>query len=314
MTTTVRVLRSTDASAPTLNGVAGSLITLLDAALVNGYGASAPLGWTKAFSGTNKAAYKNSAVEGTGLYLRVQDDASGIAASKSQTTGYETMSTVDAGTNQFPLINPTYYGVIKSITADATNRPWVIIGNEYGFHLLIQEGTVAGDWTPYYFGDIISYKTSDPWKFVISSAYSNSQAWLNSNASMSVVVNIISTTITGFIIARDHLASVGAVLCGKHTDYAKAPYATIGNGVAGLMPYPAPVNNGVFLAPAWVHHGSAPYVVRGHIPGLWCPMHGKPIANNDTFSGTGSLAGKTFEAFNSYNAGQIMIETSNTWS
>ena len=37
---TVRVYKSTDGSAPVLTGQAGSLTTLLDAVLVNGYGAA----------------------------------------------------------------------------------------------------------------------------------------------------------------------------------------------------------------------------------------------------------------------------------
>ena len=71
---TVTVYLSTDASAPTLDGNVGSLITVLDAVLVNGYGAKAAAGWTKAFSGTNKAAYRNSPSTGTGLFWRIQDD------------------------------------------------------------------------------------------------------------------------------------------------------------------------------------------------------------------------------------------------
>lgn len=41
---TVRVYRWDDASAPTLTGQLGSLITLLDAVLVNGYGSKTAAG------------------------------------------------------------------------------------------------------------------------------------------------------------------------------------------------------------------------------------------------------------------------------
>ncbi len=42
--TTVNLYQSTDASAPILTGSAGSLVTLLDACLVNGYGTKAGRG------------------------------------------------------------------------------------------------------------------------------------------------------------------------------------------------------------------------------------------------------------------------------
>jgi hypothetical protein len=46
-----------DASAPTLTSTdLNSIFDVLDACLVNGYGAKASLGWTKPFSGTGKAA------------------------------------------------------------------------------------------------------------------------------------------------------------------------------------------------------------------------------------------------------------------
>jgi hypothetical protein len=57
---TVRVYRSTDASAPVLTGQVGSLTALLDAVLVNGYGALSAAGWTIAQTTTNKRGYKQN--------------------------------------------------------------------------------------------------------------------------------------------------------------------------------------------------------------------------------------------------------------
>jgi hypothetical protein len=318
MTTTVKVLRSTDSGAPVINGVAGSLIALLDAALVNGYGSSSPLGWSKSFSGANKAAYRNSPVDGTGMYLRVQDDASdNIEARESQTSGYESMSGIDTGTN---IIGTSDVGMVKSGTIDSTNRPWVIIGNNKFFHLFIQtginDGLAASEWSHCYFGDIVSYKENDNFNFIVSARFSASKLWHNNPGfgRSQVAYNTINNNDASIKIARDQLASVGAVNCGQHTDYAKTNTTQIGSSsMTAAMPYPAPVNNGIFIARVWLHHGTGPYVVRGHIPGMWAPMHAKPLGNNDTFSGTGEMAGKTFEAFNIYNSGQVIIETSDTW-
>lgn len=94
---TVRVYHSTDSSAPVLSGQVGALIGVLDAILVNGYGSKAAVGWTKAFSGTNMAAYKQSAGSNQ-LYLRVDD----TNATDARVVGYETMSDVNTGTGPFP--------------------------------------------------------------------------------------------------------------------------------------------------------------------------------------------------------------------
>jgi hypothetical protein len=48
---TVTVYKSTDASAPVMCGQYGKLVQLLDAILVNGYGAKASLGWSIAYNG-----------------------------------------------------------------------------------------------------------------------------------------------------------------------------------------------------------------------------------------------------------------------
>ena len=53
---TVRIYKSTDSGAPTLTGQAFSLISLLLACLVDGYGSKAAAGWTKPYTGTNLAS------------------------------------------------------------------------------------------------------------------------------------------------------------------------------------------------------------------------------------------------------------------
>src|SRR5574337_1914064 len=93
---TVNVYRSSDASAPVLTGQAGSLITVLDACLISGYGSKSPAGWAKPYSGTNLAAYR--AATGNRFYFRVDD--SGTV--EARISGYETMSDVNTGTGQFP--------------------------------------------------------------------------------------------------------------------------------------------------------------------------------------------------------------------
>ena len=169
--TTVKFFDSTMVGAPVLNGLAGTMLNVLDACLVNGWGSAtitsltiasevatvqatghpfrphmvtsisgstisgapingefkvltttansytfsvpgrsdqtatgvishkvAPCGWTRPYSGTNKAVYRNDTVNGTGSYL-LMDDATTISAAGY---GYESMSDVSTGIGQFP--------------------------------------------------------------------------------------------------------------------------------------------------------------------------------------------------------------------
>jgi hypothetical protein len=104
---TVRVYYSTDASAPILSGTPGSMITLLDACLVNGYGSKVGSGWSKMFSsGSIKAAYKQG-IGSNSMYLRVDDTGSGVGFGPygprhTRVAGYTAMTDIDNGANQFP--------------------------------------------------------------------------------------------------------------------------------------------------------------------------------------------------------------------
>jgi hypothetical protein len=82
-------------------------------------------------------------------------------------------------------------------------------------------------------------------------------------------------------------------------------------GTAG-MGYPSPVDGGLYVTPIFLTE-SALGVVRGTMNGIWAPCHARPLNNGDIFTGTGTLAGKVFEAFHHNTAGQILLETSNTW-
>lgn len=125
--------RSDDASAPVINGTAGVLLAALDAILVNGYGAKPAAGWTKAWSGTNTAAYRQGS--GNEYYLRVDDTDSQMG----RVVGYKTMSDVDTGTEPFPTAVQMSGGLYlrKSTTADSTARPWLCVATDQTFYLIV---------------------------------------------------------------------------------------------------------------------------------------------------------------------------------
>ena len=89
---TVQYYSSSDVGAPVLNNVAGSMVDLLDAVLVNGYGSKSSLGWTKPFTGTNIGVYKQG-VSSNQRYMKVID----TDTSSAWVSGFETMTDINTG-------------------------------------------------------------------------------------------------------------------------------------------------------------------------------------------------------------------------
>lgn len=132
MTLTVTTLQSTDSGAPTLTGELGSAITFFDATLL-------PLGWTKEFTGTNVAAYRNSVSDGgSGCYVRINDNAPDSNDARAFSIQvFSEMTDVDTGSN---ATGEVFFR--KSSTLDATARPWYMLADGLTFYL---NGTNRGD-------------------------------------------------------------------------------------------------------------------------------------------------------------------------
>lgn len=134
----------------------------------------APAGWTRPYSGTDKAAFRNSlAAGGTGMYLRVLDDASLTgAAINASVRAYLTMTDVDTGTIETPTAAQLATGIVwrKSNTADATARPWILVADELTFYACIDTGTVAseGGAGTYAAGDFASYVPGDAYRVFVA--------------------------------------------------------------------------------------------------------------------------------------------------
>lgn len=239
--TQVKYFHAEQVGAPTLNGVQGTLINVLDACLVNGFGLKAvdslvvagnvatvtvttghsvqpdmvaliegatpaglngekrviaassttftfatsgisdqtatgtittkvaPLGWEKPFSATNVAVYRASSVEGTRMYLRVDESVDGREA---RVRGYENMTDASTGTGPFPTTSQQVNGVFwpKASTATSAQRDWTIIGDHRTVYVHLNgvdsaslptvfrlNGSVWG------FGDFKSFKAGDPY-------------------------------------------------------------------------------------------------------------------------------------------------------
>lgn len=156
------VIKSTDSGVPVCNGVIGQAIVLLDYVLVT------RLGWTKVFSGTNKAVYYPQQKGSENRLFYKVDDNYGKGYKLSI---YESMSDVDNGV----LVKGNMW-VCKSSTADTTERPWIVIGDAYGIYFRTQRSTVGGiSFRVNYMGLGVSYFLSDMWFSVVTGDYSTAE-------------------------------------------------------------------------------------------------------------------------------------------
>lgn len=350
---TVRFYQSTDASAPVLRGVAGDLIALLDACLVTGYGAKAAAGWTKPFTGTNKAVFRMGTTGNTGFYLNVEDAAAGSGgAREAYMTGFQTMSAVATGTGQFPTgaqlpLGPALSGAVvcrKSSTADTTARKWYLLADSSVFYLFVE----TGDFTVnplcpfgFSFGDLYSIDdTADLYRCHILGRNNQNQGGSNYEAWSGLTQSLGQTQAGHFLAAQPN--GVGTSLAaGKHLDLVKfagggtlvlaSGTGTLGSGTntayslgsgAQSSPevYPGQVDGAVHMLPLW---WSNPNMVRGRMKGIWVPTQQAVFNQGDTFNGTGDQTGKTFIAMNVPQIrsdasiatwSNVYLEISDTWS
>ncbi len=370
----VRLYQSTDTGAPQCNGVAGSLIAVLDACLVTGYasvnvssivvssgvatvttatghglsavgtagpcvrieGATpaelngdwrvtiagsttftfetavsdqtatggittkrAPAGWEKAYTGTNKAAYRSQDVTGTRLYLRV-DDTVGMYANVS---GYETMSDIDTGTGAFNGGGTGRWS--KSTDADTNARAWRVFADSRCVYLFVNKGynqgyyKVASGW----FGDIISNLSADAYGCGIvandQSDYDYALAFLGSSSYLSSQ------------LARAYTQIGTAVSCYRESN--ALVEHTYGMGSSG-MPYPSPVGNELIAFPVQcVSDG----LYRGDMPGLYGPAHNmRSVADGTVITGvqvSGSSRDFMVLTLRGYEEYRVLMDMTGPW-
>lgn len=315
---TVRVYRSTDVSAPTLSAAAGSLIAILDACLVNGYGSHSSSGWTKPFSGTNTAAYLQPS--GNTRYLRIDDTGGAVA----RCVGYEAMTTVDIGTGSFPTDNQQTGGayIFKSQLGGTISVPWVIIATQKMAYIWINpnnEAPLSVTYPQMYcFGDITSYAHGDIYNTHLVAQTQTVPMWATSV--FTALTSTLTTASIGNWVARSYTGIPGSITCMKFTDYAKTNGASyLGARNSTTTSFPDPVAQNLLIAPVWVGENISAGAIRGVMPGVWTILNNDVLNMISSTQGptinltTGSLNGKTIELFACGNNSHVWIETSNTW-
>lgn len=232
-----------------------------------------PLGWTRPYTGTNLAVYRQGGASTTKRFLRIYDGET-LTAGRFRARGYENMTAVSTGTGPFPTTAQvagngteqmsTYYQGSSYPTAP---RHWIVIGTPrffavyIGYYMEVAPwdegplGTVAPITTfrrsqasIFWFGDPANiFKPADAYACMLPIDYQGQRPYFPR------AYTGAGSAIEGWV------ASIGAV-----------GYLQTNLGGGGPPAYPNPSDGGVHLMPA-------PFVydylnnqnnVRGTFPGI----------------------------------------------
>ena len=203
------IYSASDPGAPTLVGQTGSLIALLDACLVNGYGSKLSAGWSKPlpnYVGIGPTGSIGCWKQGSGSMMTlVVNDGSPTSSAATPSNGVPNEAwfhgwesiigltasvahCIGSGSGNFPSqatmvaysTSPpsgSCYVFRKSATTDTQPRRWMMFADAHTFYLYAITGDSTGVWTMCCFGDIYSYKpTPDLYKCYICGRGTSNQS------------------------------------------------------------------------------------------------------------------------------------------
>lgn len=236
---------------------------------------TAPVGdWEKAFSDTNKAAYRSAHPDATGHYLRIDDSAGRFATAR----GYETMTDIDTGTGGFPTTNQlTESNWVKSYSSDSTLRKWMIVADGQ-FIYFIRHPNITNDVTypswniSSFFGDFVSFKPSDLY-FSCLSVYGS--ATIAGSVMLDTNGNVLpknNSTAAKFYVSRGHNQ------LGESAESYFLGYPD-NSGIDTLESYPGAFDGSLKLFDLKLIAHSTSNVIRGRLPGYFACGQNLPLSH-----------------------------------
>lgn len=278
----------------------------------------APLGWSKAFSGTNLAAYKSSDVAATGCLLRVDDTGTTTAAVR----GYETMSDINTGAGPFPTVaqSATGYYLLKSDTASTATRQWMLVGDSRAFYLWVRYYNGNSAFT-HFFGDLVSYRTPDAYACALSMSTVTTPG-ANPTTSDFAYAGFSTAATAGCVVPRGFSAIGSSQGCIRAVVPAPAwfnisnaqAYSGDASSSSGVFTYPNPSDNGLYLSKMWAGDTN-PLALRGEFPGAYYSMQAIGInvfADVERVTGVVGLSGRALRTAKNAR-GPLFFDVTGPW-
>lgn len=230
---------------------------------------TAPAGWEKKYSGTNKAVFKSLAVEANTSYLWVND----TGTIDAKVRAYEAMTDVDTGTGAAPTVAESATGGfwIKSSAANTTANRWDLFADERAFYYCPVPFSGAAPSSigqcSLFFGDEVAYKSGD----AFATAVFTSTSAPGSNVGLgSVFCNTQAPASSTNRFLRSHSGLGGAVSL-FFAPLSGSPQSVSGADVAFGV-FPTPTDGGLRLSRIQVIEAAlsgAAAVLRGTKPGAY---------------------------------------------
>lgn len=269
----------------------------------------APLGWEKAFSGTNKAVYRSTDVAGTRMYLRVDDTGTTVARCK----GFESMTDVDTGVGgSFPTEAQVAGGTQwpKSGAADATARDWIVFGDSRSFYFHPKPYTTSYNWAlTCFFGDVLATKSPDAWACLHAAPVSGvTNTGVGSSSDLSYTVNAPVEC----WFPRSYTGVGGAVQGARSFALLVRPESSVYSGAVASMPYPNLGDNGLYLSRMTLGETGN---FRGWLPGYYASPQDIPttaFAHREIVAGVEALPGRRLSALKTPR-GWVFVDVSGPW-
>ena len=286
------IYKDTDDGAPVAGYGSGNIIKILDACLRTGYGSKPGAGWTKPYvTGTTIAAFKQG-TGGNGRFVRIWDartsDDPATYCLTASVRGYENMTAIGTGTGPFPTTaQSNSNGLMVRVAANGYTTKWVVRANSSWFDMRISTGYHSErNGYPVYdsyfaFGSFVSLKSGDIYNdFILAAPNDSYWHYLQPN------------TVGSLYVSRSDTATIGSKE-GLIMPTARNNEPYVGQGEPNTYPYPNRVNNSVSIFQYTIFCDG---YLRGTLPGIWGSQHGlTALGFGNTFGGSGSLAGRSFE-------------------
>jgi len=266
--------RYDDDGAPLLNGnVAGSLVNVLRTVLVDGYGTQPGMGWTVEYEDAvnNVIVFRQGGTNPDRPHIRIADNYTGRTTTQiAYVCAYDSMSDANTGIGPCPPSEAGEYRYILKANGNYSEAmPWVIIGDELGFWLLIrawdQTGAATNNGSLYwvhYIGDWDSNFGGNSYNFCTILSHSNGYGYFGNTPSW----------LTTYVQRHPVTQAEGAVAAYPNWHY------TNGNSMIGYnsttydSAYTSPINGRYIYYPLMMFLTSWPYPTWGTIPGMYNMM------------------------------------------
>lgn len=252
----------------------------------------APAGFSKAFSGTNKAAYQSNDPAGTQLFLRVDD----TYTTYSRVRGYENIADQtafdnNAATGPFPT-DAQISGGEYLYKATASNRSWTLFSDGRILYFFCDTTGGAAWYGGIIFGDLDSYVVADAFGCVLIGATGTSD-WME----------FYRTQVT----ANAHYLARASNQVGSSTALGKYSH-----GRASWLGFGGPTyqEDALLLWP--IEGWDATTVPRGLFPGCWNPVSAS-VPHGVILSGIPQLSGRDLMTQKMYTNSTCAIDITGPW-